>query len=268
LELKIVRSAKKAMKYTSMRNFMSMKILNEDFVLMYLKQKIAKLDKPIAVAFSILDLSKDLMYQDFYFNIKPVFKSVEICTSDTDSLLLYAETDHYSKDLNNCLGYLLDTSNYPESHPNYSREHKNELGFWKDEGKGRITITECVCLRSKCYCFQSQPNKYHPDVLVRESFDTSICKGVKRSVTAEHLKLKHYKTALFDNIKWYAHFFTFRKKDFVITTSEVVRSGLANVEIKRHFFGCGVHSVPYGSVMITKYEGECPKCIAVVGSII
>ena len=51
------------------------------------------MDKPIYIATSILDLSKSLMYDYYYTNLKPKYKdNVSLLYMDTDSLILEIKT--------------------------------------------------------------------------------------------------------------------------------------------------------------------------------
>jgi len=58
------------------------------FSLVELSKKIVKLDKPIYVGFTILDLSKLHMY-DFHYNImKPKYgENIQLLMTDTDSFV-------------------------------------------------------------------------------------------------------------------------------------------------------------------------------------
>lgn len=68
--------------------------------------------------------------------------------TDTDSLLLEIKTDDGYKDIESNKN-LYDMSDYPKKHPLNSNANKKVLGKMKDE-RGRTTIVDCVCLRSKC----------------------------------------------------------------------------------------------------------------------
>ena len=99
---------------------------------------------------SILDLSKHLMY-DFYYNqLKAQYgESCQLLCTDTDSLLLELETEDVCKDMAQTQD-LYDTSDYPQDHPLYSSANKKVLGKLKDECAGRA-IAEYVGLRPKMY---------------------------------------------------------------------------------------------------------------------
>ena len=58
-----------------------------------------KLNRPINVGMSILDLSKNLMF-DFYHNqLKKQYSCCNLLNTDTDSFILRIETDDVYKDI-------------------------------------------------------------------------------------------------------------------------------------------------------------------------
>ena len=65
--IKLVNNAKDYMKLVSRPNFVSQKIFDKSFVAIHKIKPVLLLNKPIYVGFSILELSKSLMY-DFHYN--------------------------------------------------------------------------------------------------------------------------------------------------------------------------------------------------------
>ena len=96
------------------------------------------MNKPIYVGAKILDLSKLLMYQTLYDYLKPKFGSrVKLIYMDTDSFVLYIETDDLDKELMEDLD-CYDTSDYPNGHPlkvNHPDKNCNKkvIGKFKNE---------------------------------------------------------------------------------------------------------------------------------------
>ena len=114
-----------------------------------LKQRLY-LNRPIHVGFSILDLSKTLMY-DFHYNyMKTKYgPNAQLLFTDTDSLCYSIYTEDVYQDMMKHQ-HLFDTSEYDPDHPLYSTENKKVLGKMKDETHG-IPIQEFVGLKSKMY---------------------------------------------------------------------------------------------------------------------
>jgi len=106
-------------------------------------------DKPTSIGFTILELSKFIMY-DFYYNKLTTNKSfeVDLGMSDTDSFLFsVTNPENYW----NHIESFIDYSNYPKNHPKFTDNNKAQLGFFKDELAGKSVCKGFIGLRSKCY---------------------------------------------------------------------------------------------------------------------
>ena len=91
-----------------------------------------ELNRPVFVRMSILDLSKHLMY-DFYYNqLRGQYGDrYQLLYTDTDSLLLEVQTEDVLRDMASH-AELYDTSDYPPEHPLHSIANKKLLGKMKD----------------------------------------------------------------------------------------------------------------------------------------
>ena len=59
-----------------------------------------KINKPVYLGMSILDISKTLMYQFWYDYIKPKYKDkARLCYMDTDSFVIHIETEDFYEDI-------------------------------------------------------------------------------------------------------------------------------------------------------------------------
>ena len=77
------------------------------------------MNKPIYLSFSILEISKTLMYKFWYEYIKPKYNDrARLCYIDTDSFIFHVEIKDFYKDISNDVEKWFDTSNYP---PNVNR---------------------------------------------------------------------------------------------------------------------------------------------------
>jgi hypothetical protein len=114
-----------------------------------LKQRLY-LNRPIYAGFTLLDLSKALMY-DFHYNyVKAKYgdRSLVLFTdTDKDSLCYNIQTKDIYKDMYEDR-HLFDTSDYDRDHPLYDISNKKVIGKMKDEMHG-IPIQEFICLKSK-----------------------------------------------------------------------------------------------------------------------
>ena len=120
-----------------------------------LKQNEFLMDKPIYLGFSVLELSKLLMYEAYYDKLQPYFgqENIQLHYMDTDSFVLNVSTKDIIKDLKN-LEDIFDFSNLDKNHELFSNKNEKVIGKFKIETPKNIWIDEFVCLRSKMYAFK------------------------------------------------------------------------------------------------------------------
>ena len=73
-------------------NFKRFKIFEEDLVGVEMLPTKVKLDKPLYVGASILDLSKNLMYGFWYDTLKPKYNNIQLCFTGKYYVKLYFQT--------------------------------------------------------------------------------------------------------------------------------------------------------------------------------
>ena len=93
------------------------------------KKKLVTLDKPMAIGFTVLELSKEHMYGFHYNHMMPKYgpERAQLLFTDTDSLCYSIQTEDIHKDMAEDIN-LYDTSNYPIDHYLYSTVNKKVLG--------------------------------------------------------------------------------------------------------------------------------------------
>ena len=84
--VRLINNAKDYVKCVSKPNFISQKTFSKNFVAIYQIKPVLTLNKPIYVGFSILDLSKLLMYKFHYEYIRNKFDA-KLLFTDTGSLV-------------------------------------------------------------------------------------------------------------------------------------------------------------------------------------
>ena len=85
INVRLVNSEKGFLKYTSRPTHITHKIFDKNYAAIHKIKSVLTLNKPIDVGFTVLELSKWLMY-DFHYNfIKKLFDAALLFT-DTDSL--------------------------------------------------------------------------------------------------------------------------------------------------------------------------------------
>ena len=97
-----------------------------------------KMDKPVYLGLSILEISKTLMYEFWYDYIKPKYKqNAKLCYMDTDSFIIYIKTEDVYEDIADNVEKRFDTSNCEVNRP--LPAGKNRLiRLMKDELGGKI----------------------------------------------------------------------------------------------------------------------------------
>ena len=88
-----------------------------------IKQNEVRMDKPIYLGFTVLELSKLLMYETFYDILQPYFgpENLQLLYMDTDSFVLSVNTKDIIKDLKN-LEDIFDFSNLDKNHELFSKK--------------------------------------------------------------------------------------------------------------------------------------------------
>ena len=64
-----------------------------------MKKTKVKMNKPVHLDVSVLDISKTFMYDFWYDYVKPKYKDkAKLCYMDTDSLIIYIKTEDFYED--------------------------------------------------------------------------------------------------------------------------------------------------------------------------
>ena len=148
ISAKLINNAKGYIKCISKPSFVSQKIFSKNFVAIHEIKLVLKLNKPVYVGFSILDLSKLLMYEFHYKYIGSKFDA-KLLFTDTDSLVYEIKIKDVQEDFHQDKN-LFDFSDYPLNSKFVDLVNKKVIGKMKDEFKGKI-IKEFVELKSKMY---------------------------------------------------------------------------------------------------------------------
>ena len=79
-----------------------MNYISEDLSIIEMKRTKVKMNKPIYLGLSILEISKLLMYEFWYDYMKPRYgDNVKLCYMDTDSFIMNIKTEDFYKDIAN-----------------------------------------------------------------------------------------------------------------------------------------------------------------------
>ena len=65
-----------------------------------MKKTKVKMNKPVYLGMSILDIIKTLMYKSWYEYVKPKYRDrVKLCYTDTDSFVIHIITETFFRDM-------------------------------------------------------------------------------------------------------------------------------------------------------------------------
>ena len=148
------------------------------------KQSEVLMDKPKYLGFSVLELSKLLIYEAYYDKLQPYFgqENIQLHYMDTDSFVLSVNTKDIIKDLKN-LEDIFDFSNLDENHELISNKNKKVIRKFKLEDPKNIWIDEFICLRIKMYAFKCGDDSKNK------------LKGVSKT-QSKHIKFEEHKKCL------------------------------------------------------------------------
>ena len=115
-DIKLVMTEEKRIKLVSEPNYHTTKRFSENLLAIEMKKTKVKMNKPVYLGMSILDISKTLMYEFWYEYIKPKYKdNGKLCYMHTDSFIISIKTEDFYKDIANDVEGWYDTSNYDEN---------------------------------------------------------------------------------------------------------------------------------------------------------
>ena len=148
INVRFVNNKKDFLKYTSKPNYVTHKLFNKSFAAIHDIKQVLVLNKPIYVEFTVLDLSKWLMY-DFHYNFIKKNFNAELLFTDADSLAYKIKSENVYKEFFKWKD-LFHFSNYSKDSKFYDNTNKKVIGKMKDEYEG-VIVDEFVGLKSKTY---------------------------------------------------------------------------------------------------------------------
>ena len=200
-----------------------------------MKKTKVKINKPICLGLSILEISKILMYEFWYDYMKQKYhNNVNLCYMDTDSFIMDIKTNEFYKDIANDVENRFDTSNYEVNRSLPMGKNKKVIGLMKDELGGKI-ITEFVTLRPKTYSYLTDDGK-----------EDKKAKGTKKCVIKKMIKFNDYKKCLLNDEVILKSQQRFISKKHDVYTENINKIALSNDDDKRIISSNKITSYPYG----------------------
>ena len=180
-DIKLVTTDKKRSKLVSEPNYHTINLISENLSIIEMIKTKVKMNKPIYLGLSLLEISELLIYEFWYDYMKPKYgDSVKLCYMDTDSFIMNIKTEDFYKDIANDVEKRFDTSNYEVNRPLSTGKNKKVIGLMKDELGGKI-ITGFVTLRPKTYSYLTDDCK-----------EDKKTKGTKKCVIKRMIKFNDY----------------------------------------------------------------------------
>jgi len=253
-KVKITTSAKSFTKWVKQPGYERHVIVNENICILILAPESTLVTRPYYIGFSILELSKYIMYEFYYGVLQPYFgeKGIRCLYSDTDSLAILVKTYNILRDLKNLSGNM-DFSNLSPSHPLACVLNKAQLFKFKEEF-GLRPISRLCALKSKVYSFEIACE--HKDGIGKrgtcikcenKSFSGSHLnklKGIQKK-TAREIHFEKYLNCLEKNIAIRSIVHQISSKKQSISTNVVNKISLSSFDDKRYLLNCGIHSEPF-----------------------
>ena len=232
-EIKLLTEREEVKKYIKKPNFKNSIIFNDSFVAIENNVTSVKFNKPIYLGQSILDYSKQLMYEFYYDFANKLWEKNELVASDTDSMILNIKTEDVYKDMEKLLDEL-DTAGYPRDHPLYSEKNKKVIGKFKDELNGKI-MNEIVFLKSKAYSYT-----------LTDLSEEKKLKGIGKTTINKDIKFDDYKDCLFNNKTKMNKMYTMNSSKHKMFVNEVNKISMSPFDDKRYILDNGINTQPFG----------------------
>ena len=204
-----------------------------------MKQTKVKMNKPIYLGLSILEISKILMYEFWYDYMKPKYgNDVKLCYMETHSFIMNIKTNDFYEDIATDVENRSDTSNYEVNRPLPMGKNKKVIGLMKDELGGKI-ITEFVTLRPKTYSCLTDDGK-----------EDKKAKGTKKCIIKKMIKFNDYKKCLLNDEVIFKSQQRFISKKRDVYTENINKIAVSNNDDKRIVSSDKITSYPY------RYKGK------------
>ena len=214
-------------------NYHTTKWFSENLLALEMKKTKLKMNKPVYLGLSILEISKTLMYEFWYDYMKPKYgDNVKLCYMDTDSFIMHIKTEDFYKDIADDVEKRFGTSNYECDRPLPTGKNKKMTSLIQDELGGKI-MTEFVALRPKTYSY-----------LTDDCNEDKKAKGTKKCVNLR-LKFNDYKDCLLNNEIMLKSQQRFKSERHDVYT-EVNKIALSSNDDKRLQTFDRITSYPYG----------------------
>jgi hypothetical protein len=240
LNLKLVLNEKQCSSYVRKPNFEQFHILNEHASLIKLNKSKVILDKPIAIGFTVLDLSKRFMYLLHYKIFKDYYNdNITLLYTDTDSFVYEIKTNSYFKDLKNYFAPIMDFSNFNKNHKLFSEKNKKLIGYLKSE-YGEKNVDEFIGIKSKLYSIMYD----------NEKENKKTAKGLQKCVLNKYITHDIYRDVIHNQNVLSTKMKRIQSKQHKLQTVELTKLIFHPFDDKRYILDNGIDTLPFGHYSI------------------
>ena len=246
-DIKLLTTEEKRNKSISEPNYHTTKQFSENLLAIEMKNTKVKMNKPVYLGMSILDISKTLTYEFWYDYVKPKYKEkAKLCYMDTNSFVINIFNKDFFEDINNDAERWFDTSNYDKNdkRPLQTDMNKKVIGMFKDKLGGKI-IKELCALRAKTYAY-----------LMDDDSEKKKAKGTKKCIIKRRTMFENYKDPLFNNNIILRSQLRFKNDLHNVYTEEVNKIVLTSNDDKRLQTFDKVSTYPHGTNAFKVCESE------------
>lgn len=188
------------------------------------------LDKPTYIGACVCEYAKMHMYELFYDKLRPIFESVQLVYTDTDSVIVYITHPPEMHEPARLFEYI--KTRCPGLIGNIGGQVKSEI---KDANGEDDIIDEVIALRSKVYAYKA-----------RDGHIGKRAKGTTHAAQEGQLDWDVYEKALQSRVSATTVNVQFIRSRFTVSTKEVERQSLSANDGKREICVDGIHTHAWG----------------------
>ena len=235
-DIKLVTTDEKINKLVSKPNYHRTKHFSKNLLALEIEKTKAKMNKPVYLGMSILDISKTLMYECWSEYIKPKYKEkAKLCYMDTNSFIIHIFTEDVFEDIN------YDKS---DKRPLKTGINKKVIGMFKGELGGKI-IKECCAPRAETYSY-----------LMDDDIEKKNAKGINKCIIKRRIKFEDYKDSVLENKTILRSQLRFKSDLHIVYREEVNKIAISSNDDKRLQTIDKITTYPHGTNAFQVCESE------------
>ena len=245
IKVEIVTDEELAKKRVCKPNMKRSLTIHSDLVIIETFVESLELNRPVYSGMVVLDLSKLWMYKFHYLKMRRWFKDIQLCFSDTDSLLYRIGGDQNVYETMKAHEEDFDFSDYPRDHFCYSSKNKKVIGCFKDELHS-LPLEEFIGLRPKSYSLKFRGKVKDGMIVDMKEYEKQVAKGTKKKVKDRFLRHEHYREVLDELKSVYVRQNVILSRQHDVGTYHQTKVSLTAFDTKRWICDDGYHTLAHG----------------------